>query len=140
MQNACQERFFLVFRLDSESAKACKSCRSRQELSNEYFLATFGLKARTYLLACLLACLLASIQPRTGLSKFANFCQKLANTPSVRKKVRMKSEHRPLLSLAGRPAAGCPPSLPAKPRRPRRLSWCAARARRAHQFSQTRSS
>ena len=24
------------------SAKACKSCRSRQELSNEYFLAKFG--------------------------------------------------------------------------------------------------
>jgi hypothetical protein len=30
-------------------AKACKSCRSRQELSNEYLLAEFGW---TYLLAC----------------------------------------------------------------------------------------
>ena len=31
---------FMVFLLDSKGAKACKSCRSRQELSNEYFLFT----------------------------------------------------------------------------------------------------
>ena len=35
---------FMVFLLDSKGAKACKSCRSRQELSNEYLLvlAKFG--------------------------------------------------------------------------------------------------
>ena len=32
----------MVFLLDSKGAKACKSCRSRQELSNEYLLAKFG--------------------------------------------------------------------------------------------------
>ena len=32
---------FLVFLLDSKGAKACTTCRSRQELSNEYFLANF---------------------------------------------------------------------------------------------------
>ena len=37
-------------------AKACKSCRSRQELSNEYSILFSS----------------ASIQPRTSLSKFAN--------------------------------------------------------------------
>ena len=36
------EAFFLVFRLESQAAKVCKSCRSRQELSNEYLLATIG--------------------------------------------------------------------------------------------------
>ena len=36
------EALFMVFLLDSKGAKACKSCRSRQELSNEYFLAKFG--------------------------------------------------------------------------------------------------
>ena len=33
---------FMVFLLDSKGAKACKSCRSRQELSTEYFVAKFG--------------------------------------------------------------------------------------------------
>ena len=32
----------MVFQLDSKGAKACKSCRSRQELSNEYLLAKIG--------------------------------------------------------------------------------------------------
>ena len=47
------EAFFLVFRLECQGAKVrfgsflpkthkCKSCRSRQELSNEYLLANFG--------------------------------------------------------------------------------------------------
>ena len=36
------EAFFMVFLLDSKGAKACKSCRSRQDLSNEYLLAKFG--------------------------------------------------------------------------------------------------
>ena len=36
------EAFFLVFRLESQGAKACKSYRSRQELSNEYLLAKLG--------------------------------------------------------------------------------------------------
>ena len=36
------EALFMVFLLDSKGAKECKSCRSRQELSNEYFLAQFG--------------------------------------------------------------------------------------------------
>ncbi len=36
------EALFMVFLLDSKGAKACKSCRSRQELSNEYLLAKFG--------------------------------------------------------------------------------------------------
>ena len=36
------EALFMVFQLDSKGAKACKSCRSRQELSNEYLLAKFG--------------------------------------------------------------------------------------------------
>ena len=33
---------FMVFLLDSKGAKLCKSSRSRQELSNEYFLAKIG--------------------------------------------------------------------------------------------------
>ena len=33
--------FWLNF-LDLSGAKVCKSCRSRQELSNEYLLAKFG--------------------------------------------------------------------------------------------------
>ena len=51
------EVFFVVFRLDSKgaiSANVCRSCRSRQELSNE------GLLAKS-----------VSILPRTSLSKFA---------------------------------------------------------------------
>ena len=36
------EALFMVFQLDSEGAKAFKSCRSRQELPNEYLLAEFG--------------------------------------------------------------------------------------------------
>ena len=48
-------------------AKACKSCRSRQELSNEHLI---------YLQNS------ASVQPRTSLSKFAK------NEPKVRIKVR----------------------------------------------------
>ena len=36
------EAFFLVFGLESQGTKACKYCRSRQELSNEYLLAKFG--------------------------------------------------------------------------------------------------
>ena len=38
----CKKWLFVVFRLDSKSAKVCKSCRSRQELSNEYLLAKVG--------------------------------------------------------------------------------------------------
>ena len=30
-----------VFRLESQGAKACETCRTRQELSNEYLLAKF---------------------------------------------------------------------------------------------------
>ena len=33
--------FFLKY-WGLSGAKACKSCRSRQELSNEYFIAKFG--------------------------------------------------------------------------------------------------
>ena len=36
------EALFMVSRLDSKAAKVCKSCRSRQELSNEYVLAQLG--------------------------------------------------------------------------------------------------
>ena len=36
------EAFFLVFRLESQGTKACESCRSRQDLSNEYLPAKFG--------------------------------------------------------------------------------------------------
>ena len=36
------EAFFMVFRLDSKAAKVCTSCRSRQELSNEYLFAKIG--------------------------------------------------------------------------------------------------
>ena len=50
---------FMVFLLDSKGAKACISCRSRQELSNEIAIQTN---------ICLQN--LASIQPRTSLSKF----------------------------------------------------------------------
>ena len=41
----CPKRFswfFMVFQLDSKGAKVGQSCRSRQELSNEYLLAKFG--------------------------------------------------------------------------------------------------
>ena len=37
-----QEAFLLVFRLEFLGANVCKSCRSRQELSNEYLLTNFG--------------------------------------------------------------------------------------------------
>ena len=33
---------FRIFQLDSKGAKACKSCRSHPELSNEYLLAKLG--------------------------------------------------------------------------------------------------
>ena len=36
------EALFIVFQLDSKGAKVCKSCTSRQELSNEHLLAKFG--------------------------------------------------------------------------------------------------
>ena len=36
------EALFMVFLLDSKGAKDYKSCRSRQELSNEYLLAKIG--------------------------------------------------------------------------------------------------
>ena len=36
------EALFMVFLLDSKGAEACKSCRSRQELSDENLLAKFG--------------------------------------------------------------------------------------------------
>ena len=36
----CPEALFMVFQLDSQGAKVCKSCRSRQELSNGYLLFT----------------------------------------------------------------------------------------------------
>ena len=42
-EDACQKRFSWfsdVFRLESQGAKACKSCRSRQELSNEWLLSS----------------------------------------------------------------------------------------------------
>ena len=32
----------MVFQLDSKGAEACKSCGSREELSNEYLLSKFG--------------------------------------------------------------------------------------------------
>ena len=57
------EAFFLVFRLEYEVAKACKSYIIRKELSNEYALANF-----------------ASIQPRTGFSNFANSFQEKKNS------------------------------------------------------------
>ena len=37
------EALFIVFRLESKGAEVCKSCRSRQELSNEYLLENFGI-------------------------------------------------------------------------------------------------
>ena len=40
------EALFMVFLLDSKGAKACKSCRSRQELSNEYLLFTYKNRRR----------------------------------------------------------------------------------------------
>ena len=36
------DALFMVFLLDSKGAKGCKSDRSRQELSNEYFFAKIG--------------------------------------------------------------------------------------------------
>ena len=36
------EALFIVFRLESKGAEVCKSCRSRQELSNECLLAKIG--------------------------------------------------------------------------------------------------
>ena len=40
------EALFMVLLLDSKGAKACKSCRSRQELSNEYFVFTYKMWLR----------------------------------------------------------------------------------------------
>ena len=40
------EALFMVFLLDSKGAKAYKSGRSRQELSNEYFLAKIGVDTK----------------------------------------------------------------------------------------------
>ena len=39
------EALVMVFQLDSKGAKVCESCRSRQELSNEYLRAKFGVDA-----------------------------------------------------------------------------------------------
>ena len=36
------EALFMVFQLDSKSAKVCISCRSRQELLNQYSVAKIG--------------------------------------------------------------------------------------------------
>ena len=36
------EALFMVFLSDSKGTKVCKSCRSCQELANEYLLAKFG--------------------------------------------------------------------------------------------------
>ena len=36
------EALFMVFLLDYKRAKVCKSCRSRQGISNEYLLAKIG--------------------------------------------------------------------------------------------------
>ena len=47
IRSACPKRLpealFMVFLSDSKGAKVCKSCRCRQELSNEYLLAKFDL-------------------------------------------------------------------------------------------------
>ena len=40
------EALFTVSRLESKAAKACKSCRSRQELSNEYLVFTCKIRLR----------------------------------------------------------------------------------------------
>ena len=40
------EALFMVFQLDSRGAKACKSCTSRQELSNGYFLFSCKIRLR----------------------------------------------------------------------------------------------
>ena len=58
------EAFFLVFRLESQGAKACKSCRSRQEFSIS-FSNQRATPTSIYLQN------LASIQPRTSPVKFA---------------------------------------------------------------------
>ena len=102
------EAFFMVFLLDSKGAKVCKSCRSRQELSNviatvfvqififqslsmslflNFFSNEIAIQTSIYLQN------LASIQPRTGLSKFAK------KYPKVRKKVRKN---------IGRSTSACP--------------------------------
>ena len=41
-ENAKKNYEHLLKYLGLSGAKACKSCRSRQELSREYYLATFG--------------------------------------------------------------------------------------------------
>ena len=50
---------YFQFRFFSPQRRTCKSCRSRQELSNEYLLFSIYLQKS------------ASIQPRTGLTTFA---------------------------------------------------------------------
>ena len=40
------EALFMIFLLDSKGAKACKSCKSRQELSNEYLVFTYKIWLR----------------------------------------------------------------------------------------------
>ena len=57
----------------------CKSCRSRQELSNKHLVAKFGVDTAE-----------PASQPRTGLSKFAK------NLPKVRKKHRCIGRTRTL--------------------------------------------
>ena len=62
--DACQNRFSWfsdVFRLDSKGGKVCKSCRSRQELSNEIAIQTSIEMQKS-----------PSIQPRTSLSEFGD--------------------------------------------------------------------
>ena len=67
---------YLIFSLGSLLPKdACKSCRSRQELSIESLF-------RTKILIQTSTCLHASIQPRTSLSKFAGGSIELAITHS----------------------------------------------------------
>ena len=60
---------FMVFLLDSKGAKACKSFRSRQELSNDCLIFEFGFDTAE-----------PASQPRKGLSKFAIIKQKVRRT------------------------------------------------------------
>ena len=67
---------FIVFLLDSKDAKVCKSCRSRQELSHDVPFSQFLFERDSYsheylVLFPIYLQKLASIQPRTGLSKVA---------------------------------------------------------------------
>ena len=100
------EALLMVFQLDSKDAKVCKSCRSRQELSNEVKFSFFSLSPCPFfsiffsnqidIQTHIYLQKLASIQPRTRPLKFARSSGDRANSrrPAPRRRKRSRPWRR----------------------------------------------